>query len=111
SLHVGTPLEEEGIRQRNRVPYFKWTGIDITGKTKKGKQVAYSAQDLSDRFLKQGIAILHTNFLYTPSFLWPISAHIKSNLFKQKAKLLRAGLLLPKVLEVIAQQSAHPIMH
>jgi len=93
------------------MPYFRWVGVDITGMIKKGKKSASSPEDLSKQLLNQGVAVLSCKFVYTPSFLWPISAKIKSDLFKQKAKLLRAGVLLPSVLHVVAQQLGNPIMY
>ena len=93
------------------MPYFKWIGVDCVGATKKGKQAAHSSQDLSDRLLQQGVALLSCKTIYTPSLLWPITAHIKGNLFQQKAKLLRAGLLLPKVFSIVAQQSHNPVLY
>jgi type IV pilus assembly protein PilC len=93
------------------MPYFKWVGVDIVGTTKRGRQVAYSLQDLSEKLLQRGVALLHANTVYAPSFLWPIYPQLKGNLFQQKAKLLHAGLLLPKVLEIVAQQSHNPIVY
>ncbi|HLW73255.1 MAG TPA: type II secretion system F family protein [Candidatus Babeliales bacterium] len=93
------------------MPYFKWVGVDIVGATKKGKQAAHSSQDLSKKLLQQGIALLHSKSVYAPSFVWSINAKVKGDLFKQKAKLLHAGLLLPKVLEIAAQQSHNPLVH
>lgn len=92
------------------MPYFKWTGINIAGQTKKGKQAAYSSQDLSERLLQRGIAILQCKAVYAPLFLWSINAKTKANLFKKKAQLLRAGLLLPQVFAVVIQQSSNPVL-
>ncbi|HEX4069074.1 MAG TPA: type II secretion system F family protein [Candidatus Babeliales bacterium] len=93
------------------MPYFRWVGVDNVGTTKKGKQAAHSSQDLSERLLKQGVALLSCKIIYTPSLLWPITAQLKGNLFQQKAKLLRAGLLLPKVFSIVAQQSDNPLVY
>ncbi|HSC25166.1 MAG TPA: type II secretion system F family protein [Candidatus Babeliales bacterium] len=93
------------------MPYFKWVGTDIAGVTKKGKQSAHSPQDLSNLLLRQGVALLHFKFVYVPSFLWLITAKIKGNLFQQKAKMLRAGLLLPNVFAIAAQQSHNPLLY
>ena len=92
------------------MPYFRWTGINIAGEAKKGKQAAYSSQDLSERLLQRGIAILKYKVMYAPLFLWPINAKTKANLFKKKAQLLRAGLLLPQVFAVVVQQSSNPVL-
>ena len=93
------------------MPYFKWVGVDITGTIRKGKKPASSLEDLSARLLANGIALLSSQSLFTVSCLWPINAKIKSDVFKQKAKLLRAGVLLPNALDVIAQQSNNPILY
>ncbi len=93
------------------MPYFTWVGVDITGATKRGKKAAQSHQDLSAQLICQGVALLHAKPTYASSFLWPITAKTKSNLFKQKAKLLRAGILLPHVLEVIVQQVNNPMIY
>jgi type II secretory pathway component PulF len=91
--------------------YFKWIGVDITGTTKKGKRAASSFDDLSQLLLQQDIALLWCKQLYTPSFLWPINAKTKSDLFAQISQLLRAGVLLPNTLFIIAQQSRNPIIY
>jgi len=93
------------------MPYFKWVGVDITGATKRGKKAAQTHQDLSAQLIRQGVALLYAKSTYAPSFLWPITAKTKSNLFKQKAKLLKAGILLPHVLEVVAQQVNNPMIY
>jgi type IV pilus assembly protein PilC len=91
--------------------YFKWVGIDLVGNIKKGKAVAYSSADMENKLLHQGIALLHCKTVYTPSLLWPVTSQLKGNLFQHKAKLLKAGLLLPQVLEIAGQQSHNPIIH
>ena len=93
------------------MPYFKWVGVDGTGVTKKGKQAAHSSQDLSDQLFRQGVALLGSKAVYTSSLFWPITDKAKGDLFQQKAKLLRAGLLLPHALLIAAQQSHNPIMY
>ena len=93
------------------MPYFKWVGVDGVGSTKRGKQVAYSSHDLSEQLLKRGVALLRCKVIHAPSFLWSVNAQAKGNLFQQKAKLLRAGLLLPHVFTIVAQQSHNPIIY
>ncbi len=109
---MGTPVKiKEAISvDRIRMPYFKWVGVNSVGVTKKGKQIAYSFQDLSDRLLHQGIAVISCKIIYSPPLLWPVGSQTKGNLFQQKAKLLRAGLLLPKVFSIAAQQAHNPIV-
>src|ERR1700676_1524631 len=93
------------------MPYFKWVGVDSVGVTKRGKQAAHSPQDLSEKLFKQSVALLRCKTIYTPSFCWPITAQTKGNLFQQKAKLLRAGLLLPNAFTIAAQQSHNPLVY
>lgn len=92
------------------MPYFRWVGVDIVGRRIKGKQSAHSLQDLKELLLRRGIALLHCKSMYVSSILWPISAKIKGDLFNHKAKLLRAGVLLPNVIDIAAQQSCNPII-
>lgn len=93
------------------MPYFKWTGVDIVGAKKKGKQAAYSVQDLSEKLLQTGVALLSSSTIQAPSFFWPITSKVKGDLFQHKAKLLQAGLLLPKALAIAAQQSHNPVVY
>ncbi len=93
------------------MPYFKWIGVDRIGITKKGKHAAHSPQELSELLFKRNIALLRCKPIYTAPILWPIDAKIKGNLFAQKAKLLRAGVLLPTALEIVAQQSCNPFLY
>src|SRR5438132_3437382 len=91
--------------------YFKWIGIDITGAIKKGKRAAFSSDDLSQTLIQQDIALLWCKPLYVSSLLWPIHAKTKSDLFAHISQLLRAGILLPDALFIVAEQSRNPIIH
>ncbi len=93
------------------MPYFKWVGVDRLGVTKKGKQAAHSPQELSELLFRRNVALLRCRPLYVVSALWPINARTKSDLFTRKAKLLRAGVLLPTVLKIVGQQSGNPILY
>jgi len=96
---------------REYMPYFKWAGVDVLGSKKKGKRVAYSPDDLSEQLFNHGIALLWSKKIYAPSLLWPITARTKADLFDQKSKLLRAGLLLPQVIKIVGQQSHNPVVY
>jgi type II secretory pathway component PulF len=93
------------------MPYFKWIGVNKVGETKKGKHAAHSPQELSELLFKRNIALLRCKPIYAAPILWPINAKIKGDLFAQKAKLLRAGVLLPTALEIAAQQSCNPFLY
>ncbi len=97
--------------QRNFMPYFKWVGVDITGAIKKGKLVAYSDQELSQRLFQQGIALMRCASIYTISFLWNINAASRANIFSAIARLLRAGLTVPDVFTIAAQQLDNPFLY
>jgi type IV pilus assembly protein PilC len=93
------------------MPYFKWTGITLIGSLKKGKLAAYSFDELATRLLQQGIALLHCKAVYAPLFLWNIGPLVKSQLCNRIAQLLNAGIMLPEVLTISAQQSSHPLIY
>src|SRR5437773_38410 len=92
------------------MPYFKWEGITLVGMIKKGKNTAYSSDELSARLLQQGIFLLHCKALHVPSFFWAISSLVKSRVFGRIAQLLSAGITLPEVLILSAQQANHPVV-
>lgn len=91
--------------------YFKWSGVDITGAIKKGKLIAYSQTELSQRLFHQGIALLDCKQALMPLLFRSISADEKADLFNNTAHLLRAGIMLPPALEMAAAQSSHPFLH
>lgn len=90
------------------MPYFKWKGVTLIGEIKKGKSAASSPIDLSNRLLQQGISMIASKQIYLYSFLWPINEKIKGDIFQQQADLLKTGILLPQVLEIIGQQFYNP---
>jgi type IV pilus assembly protein PilC len=92
------------------MPYFKWVGVDIVGKKKSGKVVAYSQQELSQRLFSRGIALLWCKQIYVLSFFWPVSRRVKNEIFTHIAQLLRAGMLFPNVLRIVAQRSNNPFV-
>jgi type II secretory pathway component PulF len=93
------------------VPYFKWVGVDIVGNIKKGKSAALSSPELSAFLLHHEIAVLRSKPVKTMRWLWPITTQLKADIFTKIIRLLRAGVLLPQALQVIAEQSSHPIVH
>ena len=93
------------------MPYFKWTGVDIVGDVKKGTLVAHSLQDLSQRLFQRGIAVLHSKKTYTLAFTKKINASIKARLFLSIAQLLKAGLLMPDVFILAADQLDNAVVY
>ena len=92
------------------MPYFKWIGVDIAGDIKKGKLTAYSHDELSERLLQRGIALLRCSSIYMPSFLCQPTARLKMQLFLSIERLLKAGILMPDVFTIAAQQIDNPIL-
>lgn len=87
------------------MPYFKWTGIDLSGKMRHGKRYAQSYKELDASLFKRDIALLSYR-LAQP--IWFSRMQIASQLqfFTQLATLLRAGILLPQALTILADQAA-----
>jgi type IV pilus assembly protein PilC len=92
------------------MPYFKWVGVDIAGDIKKGRLTAYSQEELSERLFQRGIALLRCTSVYVPLFLCQPTAHLKAQLFLSIARLLKAGILMPDVFIIAAQQIENPIL-
>src|SRR3990167_475492 len=86
------------------MPYYKWNGIDLTGKNFYGKMFASSERILQEYLLKQEIGLVGADLV--PEYQWArtISLANKAAFFKQFAKLLRAGLLVPQVLSILSKQ-------
>lgn len=86
------------------MPYFLWRGIDIKGRTQRGKIFARSEQELDTLLFKREIALLK----YTIARTWSLSPTIKQetkiHFFSQLASLMHAGLLLHDALSVLAPQ-------
>lgn len=83
------------------MPYFAWQGVTITGNDKKGKCFARSVQSLDARLGKRDIALI--SCAPAPTwFLPPIRRAAILAFFEQLASLLKAGVLLPDALALIA---------
>lgn len=93
------------------MPYFKWVGVDIVGTESQGKLAATSVEELSLELFRRGIALVSAKAIWTPSCVWPFDAQMKYQLFKQKAKLLRSGVLLPDVLRAVGHQVENPYIY
>lgn len=85
------------------MPYFKWTGIDLSGKIRHGKRYAQSPEKLDALLFKKDIALLKCTPT-SPIWLARISVSTHIQFFTQLATLLRAGILLPQALSILADQ-------
>lgn len=93
------------------MPYFKWVGITLTGDIKKGKLVAYSSHELSERLLQRGVALLSCHAAYVPRVFWSVSSGVKGQVFGRISQLLSAGIMLPEALTISAQQYGNPLLY
>lgn len=93
------------------MPYFKWVGVDIIGQIKKGRLAAHSSDELSERLLQRGVALLRCTSLYTVPFVWKLTLSIKAQVFSSIARLLRAGIMMPDVFVITAQQVNNPFLY
>ncbi len=88
------------------MPYFSWRGVDIEGSYHKGSMYAKNAHFLDNRLFQQHIALIsYKKTLSFPFFTKKIiSIQQKIELFEQLSLLLRAGVLLPDALALVADQ-------
>lgn len=93
------------------MPYYVWHGIDLQGRTRKGKSFARTPEGLDSQLLLKDIALLQSK----PKKMWlvlhPISLTNKIQFFRSLAELLSAGILLPQALEIIVDQLEHIKLH
>lgn len=92
------------------MPYYKWQGIDLAGQTHSGKLFAKDVADLDRMLFKQDIAILRALPLQVHSWL-PITMNHKIDLLRHLDELLKAGVLLPEALVIVACQPQHAVMY
>jgi type II secretory pathway component PulF len=88
------------------MPYFRWSGIDMYGNTRKGTLFCASAQELDHLLLAREIAVLKATQI-TPWITRSIRITDKAQFFTQLATLLQAGILLPQALAMVSQQTTH----
>ena len=89
------------------MPYYRWRGIELTGKIKKGRLFASSLEHLDELLIKRQIALLSGNSVRQ----WvkkPIRLADKAQLFRQLATLIDAGVLVPDALAIVANQLDRP---
>ncbi len=91
------------------MPYYAWSGVDITGTIRTGKLFAKSETQLDEQLLKQGIALLKSKPAWWHLYR-SVSLADKLQFFRQLAVLIRAGVLVPDALVLLADQLAHPVL-
>ena len=92
------------------MPYFKWRGVDITGKLRYGKLSARSPKHLDTLLFKRGIALLFSSPAYLFWFFRTIRLPLKVEWLRQLTLLIKSGVLLPDALSIVADQLNHPVL-
>lgn len=89
------------------MPYFAWKGVDLHARIRKGALFAQNKQDLDAILIKKDIALLSCS---PKKLRWQkkISLQSKIDYMVQLAMLMKAGMLLPKALRLVADQTAQP---
>lgn len=91
------------------MPYYAYKGVDITGKTKRGKLFAGSIEELDTLLFKRQIALLHAKPA-THYFKRGINLGLVGQFFKQLSVMVEAGVELPHALAIVANQIQNPAM-
>jgi len=86
------------------MPYFAWKGVNLRAQICNGVQFARNKSDLDALLIKKDIALLS---LKQKKIWWnkPISLQAKIDYFIQLNMLIKAGMLLPDALNLIADQA------
>ncbi len=88
------------------MPYYRWRGVELTGKMKKGVLFARSQEHLDELLIKREIALLSCK----PKRQWikrSITLSDRVKVFNQFATLIGAGILIPDALDIVANQVDH----
>ena len=88
------------------MPYFAWKGVTLEARIAKGAHFARNKDDLDAFLLKKDIALLSCS---AKKIYWQrsVSLQEKIDYVIQLAMLMNAGMLLPKALRLVADQTAH----
>src|SRR5579871_2111379 len=89
------------------MPYFKWYGVTITGEMQRGKLFAQSPVQLDEQLFKRQIALITYKKSRSYNFFSRISLADKIALFHQLRMLISAGVLLPRALTIVAEQTSN----
>lgn len=90
------------------MPYFNWHGITLTGKAKKGKLFARTAQELDTLLFRRDIALLGHAQASPEWWSHAITDSVKISFFRHLAILLSSGVLLPDALSMVTEQLDNP---
>ncbi len=88
------------------MPYYQWTGVDLLGQTRKGKQRATSPDFLEKTLFEQNIAVVEV----WPVRSWPWQRWNQEDslaFFKKLHVLLSAGVFTTDALTILLKQARH----
>ena len=83
------------------MPYFKWTGIDISGKIYKGKDFARSKSQIDSVLFFHDVSLINIKQVSASLLEEKISSAHKLEFFRMLSILLGAGVKLHEALEII----------
>jgi type II secretory pathway component PulF len=92
------------------MPYFRWSGVTLTGQVKRGVLFAQSNDHVDQQLLRRQVALLSCNPTRFFKPLQRVSLASKIDVFHQLQALIDAGILLPKALDIIAHQAGVPAL-
>lgn len=90
------------------MPYYKWSGLTVQGKTKNGYLFAQSIQQLDEELFKLHIALLVAKDSSWLMFQWSIRSQDKADVFMLLNELLEYGLHITDACVMIGRQSENP---
>jgi type II secretory pathway component PulF len=86
------------------MPYFAWKGVTLEARIKKGINFAKDVRELDAFLFKKNIALLSCS----PKKIWlkkRPSCQMRIDYIMQLAMLIRAGILVPQALRLVADQT------
>lgn len=91
------------------MPYYHWKGVDVSGKSRRGRIFAATPIVLDSFLMKRDIALTSYKKIST-KFLPAIRQETVMYLFERLATLLRAGVLVPEALIILRDTMGHVCM-
>lgn len=89
------------------MPHFKWRGVNLQGKIKRGVMFAGTEAELDAALFQQDIALLNNKRARMWGFS-PITIAIQIQFFRQLSELLQVGVALVDALTIVSQQLDNP---
>src|SRR3990170_6818658 len=87
------------------MPYFRWSGVDLTGYVHHGHEFAKSPDDLHALLLQREIGLMSVRSGGHVLFKKSVSREQVIEFFKQLSVMVSSGVHLSHALKVLAQQT------